>query len=190
MTELLLGCGHSRKKQAHVPGTSIDWEDLITLDNNANCKPDIHCNLDTELWPCMALNSHGERATIGTQLQENYFAEVHAYEVLEHLGRQGDIGSFFSTFANIYRILLPGGYLFGTTPSVRSSWLWGDPGHRRTIQKESLIFLDQGQYVFQISKTPMSDYRDDWKGDFQIMSSTDDGTFHRFALQAIKPARI
>lgn len=194
MTELLLGCGHSRKKQAGMPGTPLEWQNLVTLDNNSLCEPDIICDLNTTHWLCAALNPIGFEATENedglVQIRDDYFEEVHAYEVLEHLGQQGDIESFFSTFANIYRILVPDGLLFATCPSRFSPWLWGDPGHRRVIQQESLIFLDQGQYKFQLGKTAMSDYRDEWKGDFKCLSSTDDHTFHRFVLQAIKPARL
>lgn len=194
MSELLLGCGHSRKKRFRVPGTSEDWEDLVTLDINPDCKPDLVCNLETF---CVhdATDKGLNFITSGRDnrghfvIKSDQFAEVHAYEVLEHLGRQGDITSFFNTFNHIYRILIPGGYLFATCPSIRSVWAWGDPGHTRAIQEESLIFLDQGQYTDQIGKTSMSDYRYIWKGDFKILSSTDDGTFHRFVLQAIKPAR-
>jgi len=59
----------------------------------------------------------------GYQIREDFFDEVHAYEVLEHLGRQGDYRSFFATFANIYRVLVPGGLLLATVPSRYSGWL-------------------------------------------------------------------
>jgi hypothetical protein len=191
MTELLLGCGFQRKKQARIPGDDIEWKDLVTLDHNPDCKPDLFCNLDDDdLWVCLALTCQGEKVTESGELKENFFTEVHAYEVLEHLGRQGDFVSFFSTFNNIYRILVPGGLLFATCPSPRSVWAWGDPGHTRVIQQESLVFLDQSQYTFSLGKSPMSDYRNWWKGDFQTISSTDDGTTHRFILKAVKPVRI
>lgn len=203
MSELLLGCGHSRKKQACIPGALLEWNDLVTLDSNELCNPDIVCNLnpsfDTGNWWVHGYEKYEQspyfvRPVNQTwnylEFKENIFDEVHAYEVLEHLGKQGDIQSFFSTFANIYRILVPDGLLFATCPSRFSPWLWGDPGHTRAIQQESLIFLDQGQYKFQLGKTAMSDYRNDWKGDFKCLSSTDDRTFHRFVLQAIKPARL
>lgn len=198
MTELLLGCGYSREKRAKIPGSSLEWNHLVTLDNNPDCKPDLICDLDNRHWLCRPRTSHGEKSVLDRysegnstyrKIIENYFDEVHAYEVLEHLGQQGDITSFFHTFDNLYRILRNGGHLFATCPSRYSAWLWGDPGHRRAIQPESLIFLDQSSYNFQIGKTMMSDYRDLWEGDFKTVSSTDDKQFHRFVLQAIKPAR-
>jgi hypothetical protein len=207
MTELLLGCGHVRDKRAYNPcmiglehyafepgSGNLYWENLVTLDINPNCKPDLQCDLDNEHWYCRATNSIGEKCVQWEHrpapLLDSFFTEVHAYEVLEHLGRQGDATSFFNTFYNIWRILVPDGLLFATCPSRRSPWAWGDPGHTRVIQPESLVFLDQSQYTQQLGKTPMTDYRNRWRGDFQIMSSTDNGKTHRFVLQAIKPSRL
>src|SRR3546814_6014455 len=74
------------------------------------------------------------------------FDEVHAYEVLEHLGSQGDFRSFFAHFGEIYRALKDGGILFATVPAWDSVWAWADPSHRRVIAPETLVFLDQTQY--------------------------------------------
>jgi len=178
MTELLLGCGHSRQKRLALPNQKLEFTDLVTLDNNTDCNPDFVRDLNDRIW---FHNRHFE----------NNFTEVHAYEVLEHLGRQGDVASFFSTFDNIWRILQPGGHLFATVPSRFSCWLWGDPGHTRAILPETLIFLNQKSYAQCDSKTsPMSDYRSVYQSDFDIVYSNDDRTFHSFILQAIKPARI
>lgn len=172
--QLLLGCGNQRKKIVIPPGGSPEWNNLLTVDDDKNCKPDFEFDLNFTYWSIFSDNS---------------FSEVHAYEILEHLGQQGDISSFFATFNNIWRILKPGGFLCATTPSRFSPWLWGDPGHRRAILPQSLIFLDQTAYE-QVGHTAMSDYRSIYKSDFKIISSTDDKTFHTFILQAIKPARI
>jgi hypothetical protein len=172
--ELLLGCGYSREKRMCLPGNQLIWRNLVTADYRKKCSPDIVCDLDDMKW---------------MPFLPEKFSEVHAYEVLEHLGSQGYEASFFSTFDNIWRILIPGGYLFATVPSRFSPWLWGDPGHRRAILPESLIFLDQTAYDSQVGVTMMSDYRDIYKSDFKVISSTDDHVLHKFILQAIKPAR-
>jgi Methyltransferase domain len=194
MTELLLGCGHTRDKRACHPEKFLEWDNLVTLDINPDCKPDLQCDLSNEHWYCRAMTSIGEKCVQwehrAAPLLDNFFTEVHAYEVLEHLGTQGDYASFFNTFDNIWRILVPGGLLFATCPSRRSAWAWGDPGHTRLIQPETLAFLDQSEYAFQVGKTSMTDYRHIWRRDFKCMSSTDDGETHRFVLQAIKPARL
>lgn len=201
MSELLLGCGHSRARRMSPPGmilASDYWKNLVTVDNNGQCKPDILCDLDTrDEWSPADANKHGadcldirqQNEACWARFKESFFTEVHAYEVLEHLGSQGNMRAFFSTFDNIYRVLCPGGYLCATVPSRFGPWLWGDPGHRRAITKESLIFLDQTTYA-QCGHTTLSDYRSIYQSDFQIRSCDDDRTTMSFILQAIKPARI
>ncbi len=191
MKELLLGCGHSRDRKIFVPGSDKrEWENLYTLDNNKTCKPDLLCNIDLETWHISECSLHGQFATDGRgRLKDNFFDEIHAYEVLEHLGRQGEVHSFFSTFYNIYSLLCPFGFLFCSVPSYHSVWLWGDPGHRRVIQPQSLVFLDQTEYAKQLGNTAMSDYRNIWRGDFKPIWGKDNNETFFFILQAIKPAR-
>jgi hypothetical protein len=171
--ELLLGCGHRRTKILLPPGASTEWENLTTLDNNRACNPDIYWDLDAFPWPLLT----------------DYYDEIHAYEVLEHLGSQGNLHAFFAHFYAIWDALKPGGYLCATTPSRFGPWLWGDPGHRRAILPESVAFLDRATYV-QVGHTALSDYRDAWLGDFKIIYSNDDKrATHGFVLQAVKPIR-
>lgn len=172
--ELLLGCGYRRGKLLGPPNQPLEWKNLTTLDLNPRCKPDILFDLSLNIWPFDA----------------DTFDEVHAYEVLEHLGRQGDIPTFFATFNEIHRILKPGGFLYAMCPSRYSVWLWGDPGHRRAIMSETLLFLDRGRYKKAASRsTPMADYRDDFRGDFDVFASQDNNVMHIFSLQAVKPVR-
>jgi SAM-dependent methyltransferase len=169
--ELLLGCGNSRDKRL---GTTATWDKLVTLDLDPDCGADIQHDLDVIPWP----------------IEDNTFDEVHAYELLEHLGQQGDYRSFFLHFAEIYRVLKPGGVLFATTPKWDGVWAWSDPGHRRVISTATLVFLNQAEYAAQIGKTPMTDYRWLWKGDFVPVFASELGDSHAWALQAIKPSRL
>lgn len=192
MTELLLGCGFQRQKLLGLDG-NLEWKDLVTLDINVKAKPDIWCDLDfidgNGIW-CPKIGGVDRRPDCYDNheyIKESYFDEVHAYEVLEHLGSQGDAVSFFATFSNIHRVLKPNGHLFATVPSRYSPWLWGDPSHRRAILKESLIFLDQAQVTAnRKAGSPMSDFSDLWTRNFKIVSSRDNHSFHMFVLQAIK----
>jgi cyclopropane fatty-acyl-phospholipid synthase-like methyltransferase len=86
------------------------------------------------------------------------YDEIHAYEVLEHFGKQGDARAFFRHFNALHRALKPEGFLIGTSPLPDSIWAWGDPGHTRVITPESLTFLEKERYK-QLGSTPMSDYR-------------------------------
>ena len=166
MRERLLGCGRSRAKRVGVG--ALDWSDLTTLDCDASCQPDIVWDLETTPWP----------------LASSYYDEVHAYEVLEHLGRQGDYASFFAHFSEIWRILRPGGCLFATVPDLSSHWLWGDPGHRRSISRETLTFLDQSEYARQPEF--MTDYRSLYKADFRLAMARTEGDRFAFVLEARK----
>ena len=122
--------------------------------------------------------------------KDSSFDEIHAYEVLEHLGQQGDYKLFFAQFSEFYRILKPNGYMLATCPSRHSVWAWGDPSHTRIVQPESLVFLSQPMYTHNVGKNSMSDFRYIFKDDFEIMFTEDDKDTFRFIIQAIKPSRI
>lgn len=190
--ELLLGCGRDHEKILWLPGEDSRWRNLTTLDYNPDVGADIVCDLDVTPWTGVWAPRPGKiTETFAVKLPDDYWDEVHAYEVLEHMGKQGDVESFFATFAEIWRILKPGGYLFATTPSRYSVWLWADPGHRRAILSESLVWLDRGAWLKNSKRpgNPMSDYRRFFAGDFEIQESSDNHMRHVFWARAIKPAR-
>ena len=173
LRELLIGCGNSRVKKLSLTD-SHDWQCLTTVDHDPNCGADIVHDLDIAPWP----------------FEDNSFDEVHAMEVLEHLGEQGDFHAFFRHFAEIYRVLKPDGHLIATVPAWDSVWAWADPSHRRVIAPETLVFLDQSEYTRQVGKTAMTDFRWLWKGDFEPVAATVVNGSFQFALRAVKPSRI
>lgn len=172
MSELLIGCGNSRRKKLTLDG-NWEWSDLTTLDHDPNCGADITHDLESVPWP----------------VASDSFDEVHAYEVLEHLGKQGDFRAFFAHFGEIYRALKPGGLLIATVPAWNDVWAWADPSHTRVIAPETLVFLDQTQYARQVGKTAMTDFRWLWTGDFEPIAAEVVGGTFKFALKAHKPAR-
>lgn len=171
--ELLIGCGSMRDKRLTCDKTH-EWDDLTTLDYNADHNPDVYWDLNMLPLP----------------FKPDTFDEIHAYEVLEHLGSQGDYKSFFALFSELHRILKPDGHLMATCPSRHSVWAYGDPSHTRIIQAESLIFLSQPHYTENVGKNSMSDFRSIYKADFEIMFAEDDKETVRFIIKAIKPSRI
>jgi SAM-dependent methyltransferase len=151
-----------------------DWTKLVTLDINPDHKPDVVHDLEDIPLP----------------FADNTFDELHAYEVLEHTGRQGDWRFFFAQFSDFWRILKPDGVLCGTSPLGDRPWAWGDPGHTRIISKECFLFLNQEEYR-QVGTSPMSDYRFVYKADFQEVYFNVIGTDNwAFVLRAVKPARM
>lgn len=86
------------------------------------------------------------------------YDEIHAYDVLEHFGRQGNYHGFFNTFKALHQALVPRGLLFLTVPEHNSEWTWGDPGHCRVIQPQTLAYLVKDHYK-QLGRTRCTDYR-------------------------------
>ena len=171
--ELLIGAGSSRIKKLAKEGQR-EWVNLVTLDINGDHNPDVVWNLETLPLP----------------FADNEFDEIHAYEVLEHTGKQGDYVFFFAQFSEFWRILKPGGRLMGTCPSRHSAWAWGDPSHTRIVQPENLTFLDQAEYVKQVGISAMSDFRYLYKADFVRHHIQDDNNTFVFVIEAVKPSRI
>ena len=170
--ELLIGCGSRKEKLIYL--NHKDFQNVTTLDINPDHKPDVLFDL----------------CNLPLPFDDNTFDEIHAYEVLEHTGSQGDYKFFFAQFSDFWRILKPSGILFATVPMANSAWAWGDPSHTRTIQKESLIFLNQPTYEAEVGVTAMSDFRYIYRADFDITHIKEDGGTLGFAIQAVKPSRV
>ena len=142
MSELLVGSGTNLKKQIHFGDEA--WQDLTTLDLvNANILHDLN-NLP---YP----------------FEDDSFDEVHAYEVLEHCGTQGDENFFFGQFNEFHRILKPNGLMCLSVPNYQSIWAFGDPGHTRVLPHTVFNYLQKAYYE-QLGDTPCSDYRHLIKG--------------------------
>ncbi len=164
--ELLLGCGHSREKRIRFDHVPQEWQNLTTLDHQPPA--DVIHDLDNVILP----------------FEDEFFDEIHAYEVLEHCGKQGDWKFFFDQFAEFYRILKPGGWFCGTVPMWNSPWAFADPSHTRVIPKEMLSFLDQTHYdQCGEPNNPSSDFRSYWKGDFITRALTESRHTLKFVLQ-------
>ncbi len=130
------------------------WENLTTLDIEASHEPDVLHDLNAFPYP----------------FEDEAFDEIHAYEVLEHCGYQGDWRYFFRQWDEFHRILKSGGFFVGTVPLPDSVWAWGDPSHTRVIPLVQLQFLSQ-EFYNGVGVTTSSDFRSHWKGNFVLVSA-------------------
>jgi SAM-dependent methyltransferase len=173
--QLLMGCGRDRSKKLWLQGKER-WHDLVTLDMSPDVQPDFVVDLPGQL-----------------PFPDDSAEEMHFYDVLEHTGDQGDWTGFFREFSEYWRVLRPGGHLFGICPAWSGKWAWGDPGHRRVIQPETLTFLSQAIYAEELDgpeRTNRTDYRAWYRADFDLMQVVDmPGPCIGFVLRAVKPTR-
>lgn len=169
--ELLIGCGNDRKKQITFKEIPAEWsKDLITLDWSEDCNPDVVHDLNQLPYP----------------FDDNMFDEIHAYEVLEHCGTQGDYRFFFNQFEEFHRILKPGGWFIGSSPNWDGVWAWSDPGHTRIISPQMFSFLSQSEYEKQVGETAITDYRHCYQGDFELYAFKEQEHNFGFVMRAIK----
>ncbi len=170
MSELLIGCGNRKEKLITFKEIPESWsDDFVTLDFDEDCKPDVLHNLNILPLP----------------FNDDRFHEIHAYEVLEHLGSQGDFRAFFNLFEEFYRILKPGGWVIGTCPNWDSVWAFADPGHVRVIAPQTLQFLSQKEYEKQVGKNAFSDYRHCYTGDFDIWAIQESEHNYGYVLRKV-----
>ena len=171
--ELLIGCGNRRDKLLVVEELMPShWVELVTLDIDEDLKPRPDYIHDLEDLPL--------------PFDDDMFDEIHAYEVLEHTGQQGDWRFFFNQFYEFWRILKPGGLFVGTTPMWDGIWAWGDPGHKRIISSANLVFLSHKEYKIQVGNGGMTDYRKYWDGDFELVAAKETGDTFGFVMRALK----
>jgi SAM-dependent methyltransferase len=169
--QLLIGAGRLQTKRMGVEGDD-QWGDLVTLDNDPRTGANVIHDLDDLPY---------------LHFVESEFDEIHAYEVLEHCGAQGDWRFFFAQFDEFWRILKPGGLFFASVPNARSVWAWADPGHRRVILPETLSFLSREWSATAVVDSCASDYRAAFRGDWKIEAG-DNSHEHqfRFILRALR----
>jgi hypothetical protein len=170
---LYLGDGPANAKPRLVIDGIPPTDEIYTIDLDPSRKPHLMWDLNNLPWP----------------LDDNSFEECHAYEVLEHLGTQGDAAAFFGQMYEIWRVLKNGGLFFASFPLLTSPWLLAEPSHTRVLAQHTFNFLDQDFYSQEEEKeTCASDFRYLWKGHFDWVyaAKADEQNTQFILMKAIK----
>jgi SAM-dependent methyltransferase len=154
------------------------------LDADARLNPDVVCTLGHEPIP----------------LPDNSVDLIVAWHVLEHVGKQGESAAWFFAWEEMYRVLTPGGFLYGESPYYDSLWAWLDPTHTRAIGEASFAFFKQDNY--RHVGNMISPYRIACDFEYEPICQEMPGAFVqiqdpsnervrniRFSLQAVKPLK-
>jgi SAM-dependent methyltransferase len=185
---LHLGCGRKKldgPELLQMVGLRLEADALSVthLDADPALEPDLVCRLGEERIP----------------LEDDSVDLVIAFHVIEHIGHQGEARAWFAFWEDLYRVLKPGGWIYGETPYYTSIWAWSDPTHVRAMSEHSFVFFCQDSY--RIPHSAISPYR--IAADFKFLGMPGmpkgfivGGDPHdprvqnlRFALRAQKPLR-
>lgn len=168
MNILLIGPGHIRIRAISFSDQGINFSDddtLTSIDMDPSCNPDFLMDLN-EVFPDGRL-----------PFDDETFDEIHAYNVLEHIGVQGDWKGYFKEFGEYHRILKNNGQFFILVPILEDAL--ADPGHSRFFHRNHFGFLNQGFYDLNHGKsTSATDYRWFWKKNFEIDFMTEYENHH------------
>ena len=98
----------------------------IKVDRLAEVRPDIMVDLNRPPYP----------------FRDNSFDAAYAFSVIEHLD------NFFEVFADLHRILKPGGFVVVLTPHFSNEGSYIDPSHRLHLSIRSFDYFIEGSEVF------------------------------------------
>lgn len=153
---LLLGCGDVLTKRIKFPASTdpeyphqgspeADFSkgEVTTVDMSPRINADIKADLNILPYDWAA---------------DEAYDEIHAYEILEHTGSQGDAEFFFGQFNEFWRMLKPNGFMMISVPMWDVEIAFGVPDHKRVMPAGLFGFLTK-EYYENVGKPGFGDYR-------------------------------
>ena len=74
-----------------------------------------------------------------------FFDSISAYDVLEHLSRDGTTNQFIYYMNELYRVLKIGGYAIFIFPDIHSKEVYSDPTHVNFIHKRTIDYFKSNE---------------------------------------------
>ena len=153
---LILGCGTLIEKRISVPPfgdhPGSPEKDFIGQTTTVDHLPAVNADI------CADLNDLPY-----DWVGDEEYDEIHAYEILEHCGTQGDADFFFGQFNEFWRILKPNGLMMLSVPMWTNSIAFGVPDHKRVMPACLFQFLFESYYD-NLGNPGFGDYRSFIKG--------------------------
>ena len=124
-------------------------------------------------------------------LEDNTADIVTAFDFLEHLPRaiwkDGTlINPFINAMSEIWRILKPGGLFYAKTPAFPHPVAWRDPQHVNIITDTTLGYFAEFPNPNVVPRGLEMGQRYGFKGKFQYVDQSWDGTYLVWKITAIK----
>ncbi len=131
----------------NVGGALRRFANCITLDCDAQTKPDVHWNMENTPLP----------------FQAETFDCIFGSHVFEH------VRNFVPLVEDFHRILKPGGFLISITPHMGSDDAWACPHHVRAFDENTWYYFDQRLYNNQSIDSAGYGAWQNYRGNFNVI---------------------
>ncbi|MEY4454617.1 MAG: hypothetical protein RIQ45_140 [Actinomycetota bacterium] len=136
------GCGHGAYRNPFA-SELIYGADILPQENRKNY---LRINTDNTL-----------------PVRENYFDSISAFDVIEHLSREGHPNEFIFFMNEAHRVLKPNGILFCVTPAYPNPTAFQDPTHKNIITENTV-------YYFTGNSAPAKTMGYGFEGSFHLLA--------------------
>jgi hypothetical protein len=142
MIVLNLGCGINRTKFDGNPFP----DGTIHIDHNAEVGATIVAELEHGIPEGYTVYDGDADMEGKFHSLVNCVDEIHAYHLIEHIGRMGETEVWFDFWRSCWKALKPGGMMYVVAPYYLHECAIGDPTHTRLIAPQTFHFLNRDSY--------------------------------------------
>lgn len=153
--------------------SQVGWDTHYVLNLGCGIKCKVKKGINLDVNPKVEPDVVHDLNKLPLPFEDNTFDRCIMSHIFEHLGDPWSIKKpyvqwFFEFWAEIWRVLKPGGLIQFTSPNINNTLTWGDPGHTRAITLQTLSFLSKDTYELNanMDASPMTQYGIEFDFDF------------------------